>query len=52
METISIPILHIADMTAQELKENNINKVALLGTKYTMEQAFYKVRILQAALMS
>lgn len=43
---ISIPILHIADMTADELKENHIKKVALLGTKYTMEQDFYKARLI------
>jgi len=50
LETISIPILHIADMTAQELKENNIKKVALLGTKYTMEQEFYKARITSSGI--
>jgi len=38
----------IADMTAQELKENNIKKVALLGTKYTMEQEFYKARLISS----
>ena len=39
---ITIPILHIADMTAIELKKANIKKVGLLGTKYTMQQDFYK----------
>lgn len=39
---ISIPLLHIAEATAQELKANKVEKVALLGTKYTMEQDFYK----------
>jgi len=42
---ISIPILHIADMTAISLHEHGIKKVALLGTKYTMEQDFYKSRL-------
>ena len=42
---ISIPIIHIADATADVLKKNNIKKVALLGTKYTMTQDFYKERI-------
>ncbi len=37
---ISIPILHIADATAEELIKNKIEKVALLGTKYTMQQDF------------
>jgi len=44
---ISIPILHIAEVTAEELKENHIDKVALLGTKYTMEQDFYKDRLIK-----
>ena len=42
-----MPLLHIADMTAIELKKSNIKKVGLLGTKYTMQQAFYK-NVLQA----
>lgn len=41
-EAISIPILHIADATAQILAAQSINQVALLGTQYTMEQDFYK----------
>ena len=39
---IHIPILHIADMTAAELQKQGIRKVGLLGTKYTMQQDFYK----------
>lgn len=39
---INIPILHIAEMTVNVLAKQNIKKVALLGTKYTMEQDFYK----------
>lgn len=39
---IHIPILHIAEATAYELKKHNITKVGLLGTKYTMRQDFYK----------
>ncbi|PFF30587.1 aspartate racemase [Bacillus cereus] len=42
---ISIPILHIADATAKEIKQQGIQSVGLLGTKYTMEQDFYKLRI-------
>lgn len=42
---ISIPILHIADATAKEIKQHGIQSVGLLGTKYTMEQDFYKLRI-------
>ncbi|HBF7822746.1 TPA: aspartate/glutamate racemase family protein [Clostridioides difficile] len=41
-ESIHIPLLHIANVTATVLREKEIKKVALLGTKYTMEQDFYK----------
>jgi len=42
---ISIPILHIADATAEQLKRDNITQVGLLGTQFTMEQDFYKKRL-------
>ncbi|UAL41621.1 aspartate/glutamate racemase family protein [Shewanella inventionis] len=42
---ISIPILHIADATANALLADGITKVGLLGTRFTMEQDFYKRRI-------
>ena len=42
---LSIPILHIADATAEKLLENGIKKVGLLGTSFTMEQEFYKGRL-------
>lgn len=41
----TMPILHIADATIEELKKKNIEKVGLLGTEYTMKQNFYKDRI-------
>ncbi|MGX7148042.1 aspartate/glutamate racemase family protein [Enterococcus ureasiticus] len=41
-QKISIPILHIAKVTATELKHHKIKKVGLLGTKFTMEEHFYK----------
>jgi aspartate racemase len=44
-QNISIPILHIADATAQVLVQDGIKKVALLGTAFTMEQDFYKKRL-------
>lgn len=44
-KNINIPILHIADATAAELTKSNVKKTALLGTKYTMTQEFYKERI-------
>ncbi|WP_058307176.1 aspartate/glutamate racemase family protein [Gracilibacillus massiliensis] len=42
---IKIPVLHIADATANQIQSSNIKTVGLLGTKYTMEQDFYKSRI-------
>ncbi|MGI1658411.1 MAG: aspartate/glutamate racemase family protein [Desulfitobacterium sp.] len=42
---IHIPIMHIADITAQQVLANEIKTVGLLGTKYTMEQDFYKSRL-------
>jgi aspartate racemase len=44
-EKVSLPILHIADSTAKQIKKSKISTVGLLGTKYTMEQDFYKTRI-------
>jgi aspartate racemase len=44
-QKISIPILHIADATSVEIKKRGICSVGLLGTKYTMEQDFYKSRL-------
>ncbi|MDO5574466.1 MAG: aspartate/glutamate racemase family protein [bacterium] len=41
-EKIHVPILHIADATADALKAKNIHKAILLGTKFTMEQEFVK----------
>ncbi|MGD9677356.1 MAG: aspartate/glutamate racemase family protein [Vulcanibacillus sp.] len=43
---LSIPLLHIVDATANEIKSRNLRKVGLLGTKYTMEQDFYKGRLI------
>ncbi|MCD9516672.1 aspartate/glutamate racemase family protein [Photobacterium carnosum] len=42
---ISIPILHIADATAKKLVNDGVKKVGLLGTRFTMEQDFYKSRL-------
>ncbi|MGO1298222.1 MAG: aspartate/glutamate racemase family protein [Vibrio sp.] len=42
---ISIPILHIADATAERLQSDKIKCVGLLGTQFTMEQDFYKSRL-------
>ena len=42
---INIPILHIADATAEQINKQEITNIGLLGTSYTMEQDFYKSRI-------
>lgn len=42
---INIPFLHIADAAAEEIKKQELKKVGLLGTKFTMEQDFYRKRI-------
>ena len=42
---VSIPLLHIADATAEEIKRAGVRKVGLLGTRFTMEQEFYKDRL-------
>lgn len=41
-EKISVPFLHIAESTGKNILKKRINKVALLGTKFTMEKDFYK----------
>lgn len=46
-EKINIPILHIAEVTAQKLIDEDVKKVLLLGTRYTMEQDFYKKKLIE-----
>lgn len=42
---VTIPLLHIADPTASAIKAQGLQKIGLLGTRFTMEQAFYKDRL-------
>ena len=42
---IKIPMLNIADATAEKIKADGIDKIALLGTRFTMEEDFYKGRL-------
>jgi aspartate racemase len=42
---IRIPILHIADATAERIKASGMGRVGLLGTRFTMEEDFYKSRL-------
>lgn len=44
-EKTSLPILHIADATANQIHKSDIKSVGLLGTKYTMEMDFYRLRL-------
>lgn len=45
---ITIPIVHIVDATAAEIKKSSMKKVGLLGTRFTMEEEFFKGRLLAA----
>jgi len=42
---ISLPVIHIADATAERLVADNVERVGLLGTRFTMERGFYKDRL-------
>lgn len=43
---VDIPLLHIVDVTAEKIKAANLSKVGLLGTRFTMEDDFYKGRLI------
>lgn len=47
IKNISIPFLHIAEATGLKIAATGLKKVALLGTKFTMEKDFYKTYILE-----
>lgn len=44
---VAIPLLHIADPTAEAIKHAGLKTVGLLGTKFTMEQDFYRSRLVE-----
>lgn len=44
-EAIGIPLIHIAEATSAEIQKKDIKKVALLGTKFTMERDFFKDKL-------
>ena len=44
-ESVSLPLIHIADATGEEIVKQKIKKVVLLGTRFTMEQDFMKGRL-------
>ncbi|CAH1222250.1 amino acid racemase [Vibrio harveyi] len=45
-QAVNVPLVHIADATAEQLVADGIKKVGLLGTRFTMEQDFYKQRLI------
>ncbi|MBS7232567.1 aspartate/glutamate racemase family protein [Flavobacterium psychroterrae] len=45
-KNVSIPLIHIVDAVAEKIVEKSIKKIGLLGTSFTMEQDFFKVRLL------
>jgi len=51
-QSINIPLIHIAEVTAEEIMKQNITKVALLGTKVTMEQTFFKNKLEEKGIES
>jgi aspartate racemase len=46
-QAIGIPILHLADATAERIKQSGMKRVGLLGTNFTMEDDFYKGRLVE-----
>ncbi|MDT8902531.1 aspartate/glutamate racemase family protein [Anaeroselena agilis] len=42
---VDVPLLHIADATAEEIKARGLGKIGLLGTRFTMEGDFYRTRL-------
>ena len=47
---LKIPFLHLAEATADRIKELNLKTIGLLGTRYTMEMDFYKKRLVRKGL--
>ncbi|MFD0693115.1 aspartate/glutamate racemase family protein [Paenibacillus sp. GCM10027628] len=43
--SVQIPLLHIVDVTADRIRKQGLRRVGLMGTRYTMEQAFYRERL-------
>src|SRR6185503_13041561 len=45
LENVTIPLVHIADATAERIQAAGLRRIGLLGTKFTMEEDFYKGRL-------
>ncbi|QTK81046.1 aspartate/glutamate racemase family protein [Agrobacterium tumefaciens] len=50
MADVTIPLLHIADATAQRISTAGLNRPGLIATAFTMEQSFYRDRLVEASL--
>ena len=50
LQNVTVPFLHISDMTADEIIKENIKRIGLLGTKYTMSEDFYIKRLTEKGL--
>ena len=51
-KVIGLPIVHIADATAEAIKQKDLSKIGLLGTRFTMEMDFYTKRLKEAGIES
>jgi aspartate racemase len=49
-EAVSIPVLHVVDVTAKAVHDAGLSTVGLLGTAFTMEQSFYRDRLASSGL--
>ncbi|MCG7389615.1 aspartate/glutamate racemase family protein [Pantoea sp. ACRSB] len=47
-QAVAVPLLHIADATAERIQEHHLKKVGLIATRFTMEEAFYQGRLTDA----
>lgn len=52
VEEVKLPLIHIADATAVEIKKQGLSTIGLLGTKFTMEMDFYTKRLSEAGISS
>ena len=44
-KNIAIPLIHIVEETSKEITKHNLNKIGLIGTRFTMEQSFFKKKL-------
>ena len=52
VEEVKLPVIHIADATAVEIKKKGLSTIGLLGTKFTMEMDFYTKKLSEAGISS